>query len=114
MELRDFVLQNGKIIQTVNDRLPGNDKIDMYFGTLDYATARFNTIILKLSQDVLLEQQYRKDVVECFNAIQDFYKNVERYRWWPSICRPFLKLRIHWIGTRHITKIKKLLQKLDN
>jgi len=114
MELKDFVLKNKEIIQLVKDRVPGKDDVDMYYGTLDYATARFNTILLKISQNVLLEQEYRNEIIKCFTAIQDFYTNVQRYRFWPAVCRPFVKIRIHWIGTRRITKIKKLLQQLDN
>jgi len=53
-------------------------------------------------------------VLDCFNAIQDFYNNVQRYRFWPKITRPFIKLNLYGIGTRRIPKIKNLLQKLDN
>ena len=51
MNLKDFVVENQKVIALVKDRVPGNEQVDMYYGTLDYATARFNTILLKLSQD---------------------------------------------------------------
>ena len=53
MNLEDFVVKNQKIIELVKDRVGGNTDVDMYYGTLDYATARFNTILLKLSQDKL-------------------------------------------------------------
>ena len=114
MNLKDFVLKNQEIIQTINNRVHGNDRVDMYYGTLDYATARFNTILLKLSQDKILETDHEIEVLDCFNAIQDFYKNVQRYRFWPKITRPFIKLNLHGIGTRRIPKIKNLLKKLDN
>ena len=47
--LKDYVQQNQKIMQAIIDRVPGDNQVDMYYGTLDYATARFNTILLKLS-----------------------------------------------------------------
>ena len=114
MNLKDFVLQNQEIIEFINDRVGGNETIDKYYGTLDYATARFHTILVKISQDKILEAENQSEVLVCFNAIQDFYKNVQRYRIWPRITRPFIKLVIHGIGTRRIPKIKKLLEKLNN
>jgi len=114
MNLKDFVLKNQKIIELVKDRVGGKEDVDMYYGTLDYATARFNTILIKLSQDKIKEVEHTTELVECFNAIQDFYNNVQRYRFWPKITRPFIKLNLHGIGTRKIPKIKKLLEKLNN
>ena len=114
MNLKDFVLRNQEIIEFINDRVGGDETIDKYYGTLDYATARFHTILIKISQDKILEADNESEVLECFNAIQDFYKNVQRYRFWPRITRPFIKLVIHGIGTRRIPKIKKLLEKLNN
>ena len=114
MNLKDFVLRNQEIIELINDRVGGDETIDKYYGTLDYATARFHTILIKISQDKILEADNQSEVLECFNAIQDFYKNVQRYRFWPNITRPFLKLAIHGIGTRRIPKIKKLLEKINN
>ena len=76
MNLKDFVLENQKVINLVKDRVGGDSQVDMYYGTLDYATARFHTILLKLSQDAIREQQFYFEVGECFKTIQDFYKNV--------------------------------------
>ena len=114
MNLKDFVLENQKIIELVRDRVAGENTVDMYYGTLDYATARFNTILIKLSQDKIKEIEHTTEVLDCFNAIQDFYNNVQRYRFWPKITRPLIKLNLYGIGTRRIPKIKNLLQKLDN
>ena len=114
MNLKDFVIKNRKIIELVKDRVGGENVVDMYYGTLDYATARFNTILIKLSQDKIKEVEYSTEVLDCFNAIQDFYNNVQRYRFWPKITRPFIKLNLYGIGTRRIPKIKNLLEKLDN
>ena len=114
MNLEDFVIKNQKIIELVKDRVGGKTDVDMYYGTLDYATARFNTILLKLSQDKIKEVEHTQELLECFNAIQDFYNNVQRYRFWPWFTRPFIKLNLHGIGTRRIPKIKILLEKLNN
>ena len=114
MNLNDFVLEYQKIIELVKDRVGGQHDVDMYYGTLDYATSRFHTILLKLSQDKIKEVEHTTEVLECFNAIQDFYNNVQRYRFWPRITRPLIKLNLHGIGTRRIPKIKNLLEKLDN
>ena len=114
MNLKDFVSENQKIIELVKDRVGGKEDVDMYYGTLDYATARFNTILIKLSQDKIKEIEHTTEVLDCFNAIQDFYNNVQRYRIWPKITRPFIKLNLFGIGTRRIPKIKNLLEKLDN
>ena len=102
MNLKDFVLQNQKIISMVKDKVPGKAQVDMYYGTLDYATARFHTILLKLSQDRLLEQTVKSDVEECFKTIQDFYTNVQRYRFWPFFMKPFsvplvFPVNISWV-----------------
>ena len=114
MILEDFVKENQKVIDLIKDRVGGNSTIDMYYGTLDYATARFNTILIKISQDKILEQIHNKDVTECFETIQDFYKNVQRYRFWPSFTRPITRTMIHRIGTKRIPAIKRLLNRLEN
>ena len=114
MNLNNYVEANTKIIDLVRDKVPGNDQVDMYYGTLDYATARFHTILIKLSQDKILEADHETEVLDCFNAIQDFYNNVQRYRFWPKIIRPFIRLNLHGIGTRRIPKIKNLLNKVVN
>ena len=56
MNLKDYVVQNQKVINLVKDKVAGDTTVDMYYGTLDYATARFHTILIKLSQDQILEQ----------------------------------------------------------
>jgi hypothetical protein len=113
MNYENFVRENQKIIQAIKDRVPGDDQVDMFYGTLDVATARFHTILLKLSQDRLAEQRLKNDVAECFQAIQDFYKNVQRFRFWPFFTKPFIKIVLHGIGTKRIPLIKKLLNRLE-
>jgi len=107
-------MANQEIVQRITDRLPGDPKLDMYYGTLDYATSRFNTILLRLSQDQVLAQECQVEVHECFEAIQSFYNNVKRYEAWPKFFKHIVGIVLHGIGTRKIPKIKQLLQRLDN
>ena len=114
IDFKTLVEENRKIIDFVNDRVAGDLQVDKYYGTLDYATARFNTILLKLSQNKTLEEDYQADILDCHTAIQDFYKIAQRYRFWPKITRPFISMILHGIGTRRIPKIKNLLNKVVN
>ena len=114
MRLEEFVKQNQKIIELIKDKVPGREDVDMYYGTLDYATARFHSILIKHSQDKVLEHRFMAETEECFKTIQDFYKNVQRYRFWPKFTRPVIKLILHGIGVKRIPQIKKLLEKIDN
>ena len=114
MSLQHYVQHNQKVMELIKDKVPGRNDVDMYYGTLDYATARFNTILIKLSQDRLLEDRLKDDVEQCFTAIQDFYKNVQRYRFWPNFTKPFIKMILHRIGTKKIPNIKKLLNRVEH
>ena len=114
MNYKNFVKENQKIIQAIKDKVPGDGQVDMYYGTLDVATARFHSILLKISQDRLAEQRLEYDVYNCFKAIQDFYDNVQRYRFWPFFTKPFIKIVIHGIGVKRIPLIKKLLNRLEH
>lgn len=114
MNYETYVKENQKIIQAIKDRVPGDDQVDMFYGTLDVATARFHTILLKLSQDRLAEQRLKNDVADCFKAIQDFYKNVQRFCFWPFFTKPFIKIVLHGIGVKRIPLIKKLLNRLEH
>ena len=88
MILEDFVKENQKVIDLIKDRVGGDSTIDMYYGTLDYATARFNTILIKLSQDPLLLDKLHPEVQECFNAIQSFYYFTQKLLAWPYWLKP--------------------------
>ena len=114
MDPKDYVIANQHTVQQIKDRLPGDPKLDMYYGTLDYATARFNTILLKLSQDRILEQEHENEVHECFEAIQSFYRNVQRYDRCPRLLKFIIGVVLHGIGTRRIPKIKRLLERINN
>jgi len=85
-----------------------------YFGTLDFATARFHTILIKLSQDSVLAIENKTAIQECFNAIQIFYKYTKKFQ---DTRVPFNFIYtpvLHFIGKTRIPKIKSLLKKLDN
>jgi hypothetical protein len=112
-EYREYVIQNQKIMQAIKDRVPGDLYVDKLFGTLDFATARFNTVLLKLSQDALLADEYAIEVIECKKAIEDFYKYTEKYRFGIKMLQWYYKIALHGIGTRRIPKIKKLLNKIE-
>ena len=111
MDFRSYVERNQKVIDFVNDVTPGH--IDKYTGTLDYACARFNTILLKLSQHPLKADAHKNDVEECFDIIQSFYlytKKLVNLYW---IYKPIIKLVLHYKGLTQIPKIKILLDKVD-
>ena len=112
IDLQEYVKQNQQVIQFVKDVTPG--EIDKYTGTLDYATARFNSILLKLSQDPLALDRYRKEVHTCFQTIQMFYSHTKKLIEWHWLLRPYLKIKLHYIGKIQIPKIKKLLETLTN
>ena len=112
MYVNDYVQANKEVIEFVQNAVPG--AIDKYVGTLDYATARFNTILLRLSEDPVMLDEFMPEARGCFDAIQSFYTNTQRLITWPWMFKPVAKVMLHGIGTRRIPKIKRLLDKVDN
>ena len=112
MDLRSYVRENRQVMEFVQHATPG--VIDKYVGTLDYATARFNTILLKLSQDPLGADEHSDEIGECFNIIQRFYTDTKRYLTWPYLVKPIMALKLHWAGTTQVPKIKRLLERINN
>jgi len=112
MDLRPYVRENQRVTEFVKNSVPG--VIDKYIGTLDYATARFNTILLTLSQDPLRADEYRNDIEECFDVLQSFYVDTKKYITWPYFLKPLIALKLHWSGKIRIPKIKFLLEKINN
>ena len=112
MHVDDYVRANKEIIEFVQNAVPG--AIDKYVGTLDYATARFNTILLRLSEDPIMLDEFMPEARDCFDSIQSFYKNTQRLITWPWLFKPIAKVVLHGIGTRQIPKIKRLMDKVDN
>ena len=125
MNLNNFVEANKEIINFVGDwnadenvrqssyLNSGPIKLETkYIGTLDYATAKFNTILLRLAEHPLTIDEHTSELLACHFAIQHFYKNTKRLMTWPKITHSILRLNLHGIGTRKIPKIKNLLNKL--
>ena len=125
MNLNNFVEANKEIINFVgnwnadenvrqsSDLNSGPIKLETkYIGTLDYATARFNTILLRLAEHPLTIDEHTSELLNCHFAIQHFYKNTKRLMTWPKITHSILRWNLHGIGTRKIPKIKNLLNKL--
>ena len=125
MNLNNFVEANEEIINFVGDwnadenirqsSYLNSDPIKpetRYVGTLDYATAKFNTILLRLAEHPLTIDEHTSELLACHFAIQHFYKNTKRLMTWPKITHSILRLNLHGIGTRKIPKIKNLLNKL--
>ena len=112
MDLRHYVRENQQVMEFVKNTTPG--VIDKYVGTLDFATARFNTILLKLSQDPLRADEHRQDIDECCGIIQSFYNDTKSYLTWPYMFKPFMALKLHYTGKTQIPKIKFLLEKINN
>ena len=114
MDLREYVLQNQEIVHVINDRHGGTGLLDKYFGTLDFATARFHTILIKLSQDSVLAIENKTAIQECFDAIQSFYKYTKKFQDTRVPLNFIYTPILHFIGKTRIPKIKSLLKKLDN
>ena len=112
MDINDYVRANKEVIEFVQNAVPG--AIDKYVGTLDHATARFNTILLKISQEPLMLDEHMPEARDCFDAIQAFYRNTQRLITWPWLFKPVAKVMLHIIGTSQIPKIKQLLAKVNN
>ena len=108
MDFRGYVERNQKVIDFVRDVTPGH--IDKYVGTLDYACARFNTMLLKLSQDPLNADLHKHQVRQCFEIIQNFYKWTRILTNSHWIYRPLVKLMLYYKGKIQIPKIKLLLE----
>ena len=72
MNLDYFVKANKQVIDFINN-WPGKNQpfhikknllLTPYVGTLDIATSRFNSMLLRLSEHKLLQKQYEPDVLE--------------------------------------------------
>lgn len=112
IDLRPYVRRNQHVMEFVRHATPG--AIDRYIGTLDHATARFNTILLRASEDSVKTYDHAKEIDECYEAIQSFYKDTKRYLTWPYMFKPIMMLKLHLTGKIRIPKIKSLLEKINN
>ena len=120
MDLDNLLKSNKEIIAYVNNwpgmsqplHINNNFLLTPYIGTLDIATARFNSFLLRLSEHKLLQKQFQPDVLECQKTIKKFYKNTLRLKTFPKFFIPFFKWRLHRLGIRKIPKIKATYKSL--
>jgi hypothetical protein len=117
MQLHSIVQANKQVIDFVNNwpdkeqpfHIKQNLLLTKYIGTLDVATSRFNTILLRLSEHPIMQSDFENSVLDCQNVIHKFYINTCRLTQWPKFTQSYLKWRLHRLGTRQIPKIKKTL-----
>ena len=78
MNLSEYVKANREVISFVN-KWPDKDKpfhikqnllLTKYVGTLDVATSRFNTILLRLSEHPMMHDEFKSSVMDCQTIIQ--------------------------------------------
>jgi hypothetical protein len=109
-KLQQYIQHNQTQLQYVRSLSPQNDK---WTGTVDYAVARFNSILLKLINTPLKLDEHYGDIEECQRVIDSFVKHIRRYYEWPAWFKWYPKICIHGIGTRQIPRIKNLLNSID-
>lgn len=120
MNLSDFVKNNRQVISFVNNwpdknkpfHIKQNLLLTKYIGTLDVATSRFNTILLRLSEHPMMHDEFKTSVMDCESIIQKFYVNTMRLNKWPKVLQGFLKWRLHRLGTRQIPKIRATMKQV--
>jgi len=120
MNFNELVKSNRQIIQFVNNwsgkdqpyHIKKNLELIKYIGTLDVASSRFNTILLRLSEHPMMKEQFANDVSQCNSIIKKFFVNTLRLKTWPKAIKPFIRWRLHRIGTQQIPKIKSTLKKV--
>ena len=110
MNFREYVERNQTVVQFVKDAMPGEN--DKYIGTLDVATSRFNTILLRLSEHPMMHDEFKSSVINCESIIQKFYVNTVRLNTWPKVLQGYLKWRLHRLGTRQIPKIRSTMRQV--
>ena len=94
----------------MRDTYPRNEK---WMGTIDYAVARLNTLILRLINTPLRLDECFNDITRCQQIIDEFVKNVRRYYKWPIPFKWYFALRIHRIGKKQIPRIRSLLNSFN-
>ncbi len=108
-----MVRQNQDIIEYLRHAHRIGD-YGMLVGSLDYAIARINTVILRLSQYPLLADQYFAELKSCHDSVRAFHRNMQRSESWPAFLQWYPRYRIHRIGIKKIPNIAKLLLKVEN
>jgi hypothetical protein len=86
----------------------------MLVGSLDYAIARINTVILRLSQYPLLADEYFAELKSCHCSVRAFHKNMVRAESWPGFLQWYPRFRLHRIGIKKFPRIALLLARVEN
>ena len=108
-----MVRQNQDIIEYLRHAHRIGD-YSMLVGSLDYAIARINTVILRLSQYPLLADEYFAELKSCHNYVRAFHKNMVRTESWPTFLRWYPEFRLHRIGIKKFPRIAVLLARVEN
>jgi len=108
-----MVRQNQDIIEYLRHAHRIGD-YGMLVGSLDYAIARINTIILRLSQYPLLADEYFSELQSCHYSVRAFHLNMVRTESWPGFLRWYPEFRTHRIGRKQFPRISKLLNSIEN
>ena len=108
-----MVRQNQDIIEYLRHAHRIGD-YGMLVGSLDYAIARINTVILRLSQYPLLADQYFSELKSCHCSVRAFHKNMVRTETWPGFLGWYPRFRLHRIGIKKFPRIAQLLARVEN
>jgi hypothetical protein len=109
-KLKTYIKNNQKQLVYVRSLSPQNEK---WIGTIDYAVARLNTLLLKLINTPLRLDAHRHEIEDIQNIIESFIKWVIRYYVWPKYTKNICAFVIHILGTYKIPKVKKMLISID-
>ena len=108
-----MVRQNQDIIEYLRHAHRIGD-YGMLVGSLDYAIARINTVILRLSQYPLLADQYFSELQSCHCSVRAFHLNMQRTESWPAFLQWYPRFRLHRIGIKKFPQIAVLLARVEN
>ncbi len=108
-----MVRQNQDIIEYLRHAHRIGD-YGMLVGSLDYAIARINTVILRLSQYPLLADRYFSELESCHNSVRAFHLNMVRTETWPTFLQWYPRFRLHRIGIKKFPRIAVLLARVEN
>lgn len=109
-KIKGYIQTNQTSLDRIKNYHPKNDR---WIGTIDYATARFNTLILHLVNYPLSLDEYREQMEDAQRAIENFIKEVDRYYRWPSFLRWWPAFCVFWVGRTQIPRVKKLLNMIN-
>ena len=108
-----MVRQNQDIIEYLRHAHRIGD-YSMLVGSLDYAIARINTVILRLSQYPLLADEYFAELKSCHCSVRLFHLNMVRTETWPRFLQWYPRFRLHRIGIKKFPQIAVLLARVEN